>query len=778
MSSKAVVDRGVLASHLTRGWVLVPVRGRAAGSGWTQATEPPTLEQLGAWLDGGATGLGLYHGASGTADVDCDCAEAAALAPLLLPRTGAWWSRPLPEGGVRSHYLYRCPAARFVAGDKICELLAGKKQSVLPGSWHEKTGEVICWGDAGEPAEVEASTLEAAVLEIKVGTVIGRRLRDGRGERHDLYLAVVGALAQAGWSFERVELLSRAWVETGFLDFVPNSLTTTYERHAGARTVTQWGELRKYLGDDETKLVRRWACRVGGHESELDGGEDARPVIDLTGRVHLGDDVAAVCEELATAGGIWSSPAGLSVIAGDRLIVLTRDTLRVEVSRRVHFRRVGSKGVKSIAPPNEIVGALHDGETGLPRLDRVSSVPVLRGDGSVACEPGYDPRTASFLTDAVRKAPAIGATRGEAVAALELLSSLVDEVPFADDRARWAWLAGLLTECAGAALGDEPVPAWWIEANSQGAGKSTLAALALAIGRGRRPSQLLLDKRGQLDERDMAAALLAPDGSIWVDNLVGRLDDPTLAALVTSGRASIRKYHTQQIVEGRLLGRGVWITTNGGSFGADWTRRVVPVQLQLLSGRAVDKVWSVRNPLALVLEHRVELYCAAVTILHAYARCGARQVVRWYGFEAWADLVLGSLQWLGAHDLGSLQRDVAAEYDDETEGTERLLVALASYLESIGEPDVTARALADDGGPQLRAVDGGRELDRLRAVLRELSGFRSGDSLSARRVARVLRQHGRPVGNRRITHTRTVHGDRMWGVDETQKNGSNSVQVA
>ena len=98
-------------------------------------------------------------------DIDLDHPEAVSLADEYLPPTGAIFGR---ENKPRSHRLYRVVGEiathkrRSKVAGMIVELRSDGTQTVFPGSLHP-SGELIEWDTFGEPAEITADDLMAAV---------------------------------------------------------------------------------------------------------------------------------------------------------------------------------------------------------------------------------------------------------------------------------------------------------------------------------------------------------------------------------------------------------------------------------------------------------------------------------------------------------------------------------------------------------------------------------------------------------------------------------------
>ncbi|HEY8506667.1 MAG TPA: bifunctional DNA primase/polymerase, partial [Gemmataceae bacterium] len=117
--------REAAAFYLERGFVPVPVprTGRCKApviDGW-QHLRPGRDDLPGLFPDGEELNLGLLLGepSGGLIDIDLDCPEAVAAAPILLPPTG-WVSGR--EGRPRSHWWYRAPPPLRYATEKFADL--------------------------------------------------------------------------------------------------------------------------------------------------------------------------------------------------------------------------------------------------------------------------------------------------------------------------------------------------------------------------------------------------------------------------------------------------------------------------------------------------------------------------------------------------------------------------------------------------------------------------------------------------------------------------------
>ena len=178
------------------------------------------------YFNGHPQNIGVLLGASGLVDVDVDTAEAAALAPVLLPTTRTF-GRP---GNPSSHRIYRVAERRKTERHQIpisrkAETIIEYRdlstkgtpvQTVFPPSTHP-SGEIIAWdGEPGEPfAEIEADDLARHVRHVAGLAVLLRYYPRGNGGRHDLAGALASVLARSGVADKTAELVAAFAAFTG-----------------------------------------------------------------------------------------------------------------------------------------------------------------------------------------------------------------------------------------------------------------------------------------------------------------------------------------------------------------------------------------------------------------------------------------------------------------------------------------------------------------------------------------------------------------------------------
>ena len=188
--------------------VPIPTRAKAPTlKGWTELRIRPS--DVGSYFhDGRHQNVGVLLGPSGLVDIDLDCPEAIALAPLFLPPTRTFGRRSKR----RSHYIFRVLDRRTTdrfqipspAGPvTLVEYRDSSKtgapaQTVFPPSIH-KTDEPIEWeGDRGKPfTDMRADDLYDRVSMLAGTAALVRLWPRESGGRHVLAGALGAVLARS-----------------------------------------------------------------------------------------------------------------------------------------------------------------------------------------------------------------------------------------------------------------------------------------------------------------------------------------------------------------------------------------------------------------------------------------------------------------------------------------------------------------------------------------------------------------------------------------------------
>ncbi len=514
-------------------------------------------------------------------------------------------------------------------------------------------------------------------------------------------------------------------------------------------------------------------------------------------RILLGPDEDRVADEavlaLARHPGVYQRGGALVYVVADqsplrgitrpagasRIAPLPLPTLREYLSGAAVWVTEGEDGPKVVHVPTTCVQAVaaRGQWQGLRALEGIVDCPMLRPDGSVIEEPGYDPATGVIYTPsqaypAVPRAP----THDDAVKAIAKLADLFCDFPFRTPAHASAAIAALLTPLAVYAFGG-PKPLFLFDANTAGAGKGKCVSIISEVVAGR-PVVVMALVEDDAEQRKRITALAIEGATlVLIDNIVGTLGGPSMDAALTATEWSDRILGSSTTVKLPLA--ITWYATgNNVALVGDMQRRVLHVRLESPEANPEDRTgFRHENVEAYAREHRGELVTAALTVLRAYVLAGRPRhgLAPWGSFSGWSDLIRGAIVWAGHADPAETRQELRAEADF-TAGALRGLIA--------GWPEVAKRY-----GGHCTAAMALRELDRddrdafgqqrpvmyaaLREALAELIASAPGKLPSTRQLGNTLRAYkGRVVmcedgALRALSLSRSGKEGAVWCVRET-----------
>lgn len=341
---------------------------------------------------------------------------------------------------------------------------------------------------------------------------------------------------------------------------------------------------------------------------------------------------------------------------------------------KVKHTAKGDAYEEEITPPASELRAVlaRKGWEGMPRFAGIVGAPVLRSDGSLLQDEGYDEQTGLFLApktrvDRVDEPPT--AAQVETSKAW-LLDEFLQGFPWVSDADRANYIGLLVTPILRPFLGDALAPFGLVTATTPASGKTLLtAAIGLLYG------QRVLPWTDSDDELRKTITSVLTDSAPCVvfDNLVegSCIDSATLALLITVPTWSDRLLgrNTTAVVRNDRL----WLATgNNLVVGADMASRTVLVRLDPrrpdpeartdFALPNLDQWITAPANKAKILHHLLTLVAAWVADGHKRARgLTMRQ------FTPWAEAVGGFLE---HHSIpGFLQNADAVKSEDEGEST-------------------------------------------------------------------------------------------------------------
>ncbi|MBX8995253.1 hypothetical protein HCH15_03515 [Corynebacterium testudinoris] len=459
---------------------------------------------------------------------------------------------------------------------------------------------------------------------------------------------------------------------------------------------------------------------------------------------------------------VYNSDEGLMLRA------LDRDGLHRRVLSAVRPLVLDREGNPKIASGihRDLLGLVRGYATGsLPRIDRISTAPVVRADGTVVTETGFDPKTRTLVSlsaDIHGLRVPDHPTDDEVIAAASLIRDQLFELDGTDGFDGWVFasesdrthaVALLLTALIRSSV--PTVPLALLDGVQRGVGKGYLVQVVHEVVYGGPAAMTAMPAKDEEVEKRITSDLMAGNSLVVLDEVMNkgesRLGSAALTAALTAPMWSGRVLGRSEMV--RLAQRAVWVATgNNCTVPGDMARRVFTVRLS--SDRPdLDERDNFRYSLQWVRNQRRQLLSAALTMIRAWYDRGqpeAPQSFGFVGFEDWQRIVGGVLHLGGFPDfLGTVlkvRREADSEVVDNAEHLAWVAKTAAGQQGRFTAKEILLARTADPDGP---APYG-----------------KSWDDLDARSLGRVWRQlKGRWFDGIRIVADGKAHGNaRAWRV--------------
>jgi hypothetical protein len=516
----------------------------------------------------------------------------------------------------------------------------------------------------------------------------------------------------------------------------------------------------------------------------VDDPNDKRPVVEVTVEEHEVNDeaVAALAADktlferavLVHVVRNADSFSGIHRPAGaPRILLVVAANLRERLARSVRFvkKHETRDGVtfERVHPPEFSPGAILARGTwpGIRRLNGVITNPVLRPNGHLIEQPGYDPETGllyepSGIDIQVPTQP----TAQQITTAVEALLEVFADFPFAKFEHKATAIAYLLSPLARYAHSG-PVPFFLSDGNTPGSGKTKLLIAGARISIGR-DLAVMSNPESDAEARKLITAIaIEGDPIVLVDNLGPTgFGCPSIDAALTGTTWKNRKLTTNETSEMPLL--TVWCGSgNNVALKGDTARRVAHIRLESLLENPEERT-GFRHPdlLGWVTAERPRLLSAALTILRGYCAAGkpSQGLLPWGSFEGWSDLVRSAVVWAGLADPGLAREELRLHSNSEMAGLQSLLERW---------PEVDPEGTGVTAAAALEELD--KEKDQykeLRAAILELCPAAHGKLPGVRSLGNKLRaMRGRVISGKYLDKTE-LHGIAKWFVTSVTKNPS------
>lgn len=427
-----------------------------------------------------------------------------------------------------------------------------------------------------------------------------------------------------------------------------------------------------------------------------------KPELDITNEADALDGVLALMDQ-GRLPALYARSGGPTWVHKDdegnpAMQQLGTDNLRAYLAEHVATYTVrpdpitdGMKHERELLMPKTCSTILGRRTWPLPRLRGIVTSPVVRPDGTLLREPGYDRATGLYLEPRVpmrRLQPDVTAESLERAKQI-VLGDMLADFPWQEPSDRAHFLGSLLTPILRPHFYG-PTPMWVITATAPGSGKSLLKDIlkaAYGIAETAWPEN-------DTELRKSITTQLYTTGQpvVVLDNLPNGyvLKSPVLSSLLTTEHWGDRVLGSTSSVT--MPNDRVWIVTgNALRTGGDNGRRVLWVRLdpdcpdpdQRDGFRVGDlRPWLRSNSSTVV--------AALVTMVRAWLAAGApTERIRKGDYSEWASMVAGLLKYLGVEGWMA-DRGQAIDQDDEQLEWSAFL---ESWREKLGDQPQTTSAV-------------------------------------------------------------------------------------
>ncbi len=358
---------------------------------------------------------------------------------------------------------------------------------------------------------------------------------------------------------------------------------------------------------------------------------------------------------------------------------LDESSLRGQLERAANYSKTNSKDETfPIPPPIDVVRDLKSlGTWPFPALQGITETPVVRGDGSILIDSGYDEITELYYVPAPGlEIPSIpdAPTTEEIQQAAKFVNETICDFPFEDDCSRTNAVAAITTPVLRP-LVPGPTPMALYDKPRSGTGSSLLADVTSLIANGRTSAVLTAPSEDEDWRKSITSLLMLGRNVVTIDNIEGQLSSPSLSAVLTSNSWQDRILgHSQMII---LPHRVSWIGTgNNIRLAGDLPRRCFWVRMDAKEARPWQRK-GFRHPKLIewITQNRGKIIVAILTLARGWILAGKPTVELPVlgSFEGWVETVGNILAFAGFEGFLSNLNQMYDTTDEETPQWEQFI---------------------------------------------------------------------------------------------------------
>lgn len=362
---------------------------------------------------------------------------------------------------------------------------------------------------------------------------------------------------------------------------------------------------------------------------------------------------------------------------------VTPDIMRNLLSHSANFIRVNSEGDErnSLPPIDTARDVLACGRWEFPQLDAVTESPVMRPDGSILTEPGYDAATHLFyIASGALSLPEIpeSPTAADVTAARDRIDDILHDFPFITDADRANLIAMMLTQVIRPAI-DGLIPMGIINAPQPGSGKGLLIKVISLIATGKPVASVTAPTTPDEWTKQLTAILAGGATMIVFDNVETVLDSPDLASFLTAAEWKARILGQSKVLS--IPNRATTLVTgNNVRVGGDIARRCYWCTINPnTSTPELRKGFRYANLCKHVLDNRGEILAALFTFARAWFAAGQPDPTQSPivgSFDEWSRIVGGIIEHAGYAGFLANAEEIRAASDVSSSDNEVFLDAI------------------------------------------------------------------------------------------------------
>jgi hypothetical protein len=432
--------------------------------------------------------------------------------------------------------------------------------------------------------------------------------------------------------------------------------------------------------------------------------------------------------------------------------------LTVYLTKIGHFITLNSQGnIKNIDCPERIARyVLAKQEWAVPVLTGIINAPILRKNGSVLDEPGYDTQSGILFIPSNYTFNPIPEKLSleDAQRAVASLSWLLDGFPFEGEVSRSVALAAILTALIRKSISTAPL--FGFTAPKMASGKSLLADVVSLIATGKCNSVISQADSEAEEKKRLFGILLEGCPVACFDNIEKPFGSAALCSVLTQTEYKDR---ILGVNESKSVPTNITFLATGNNltFTGDISTRVLLCKIDPKVERPEERSFNI-DLRTYIPENRAKIVADCLTILRAYRVAGSpKQDIKPFGrFEEWSNWVRSALVWVRLADPCESRKEI--EKNDPI----RLLLGSLFYAwhEIFGEEGIKIKhaitAALHNAEQEMHEM--------LKETMMELAADRRGE-INPRTLARKLTSFkGRIENGYRLEQAGTNQGTTLWRV--------------